>query len=349
MKKYLYGLAVIAVSLLTACDFGAGQQNTDVKPADISVVDIEADPVKQEVTVDTDTEKETSDTRKDETETENTDKENPAGTEVNTPAPEERPGYVNFIQYTEGVLDVLPAEYSKLYDGTEKYSEAIVDLDKDGLDDKILVVELNDSFYIDGIAGDLYVIFDNGNAYSIGTENYYEYYKEVQFYTNNSERNFVTLNFANSVTNTDGYVFSGNEDELVWYTTLPIGEKHIDEFGYLVVTQEDYTGQYDSETGLWSGHTWMPHLFYYDTEKDDFCEYGIKEITLEEVEDCANFDPSNILGDNITIDKMYIRDDYTLIVITVEDAGGLLCYTTHFYWVAQADWVLQESITGIYQ
>ena len=76
------------------------------------------------------------------------------------------------------------------------------------------------------MCGELYVVMDDGKTFNIGTEEYYEYYPELQFYEG-EEENFAILNFANSVTGSDGYVFSGDQaNGMIWFAEVPMGMKY---------------------------------------------------------------------------------------------------------------------------
>ncbi len=46
----------------------------------------------------------------------------------------------------------------------------------------------------------------------------------------------------------------------------------------------------EEDSSEWTGHTWKPYYFYYDSDKKDFMEYGGKEITAKELEKIVGFD-----------------------------------------------------------
>lgn len=355
MRKYILGTTVLTLAMLTGCQLGG---SIDVPENPTVIEDLtEVDPVKPQVD-DTIKEPET-DIIEPETQTPETEK--PENTEVgdNTEAESDvfhpdsdyfmmknAGGYVSFVECKEGLLEKLPEKYSNYYSESETYFEALVDLDKNGEDDRFIVVNLNEPIYSNGMCGELYVVMDDGKAFNIGTEEYYEYYPELQFYEG-EEQNFAILNFANSVTGSDGYVFSGDQTNgMIWFADVPMGMKYINIFGDVVVFEESYSNSYVD--GIWIGHTWMPHIFYYDSDRLYFFEYEVEEVSLEEVEEMSPIDFSEITNETTYVDQCYFRENGTLIVITINDINGNLDFTTHFYELAQSGWALVESESGLY-
>lgn len=60
----------------------------------------------------------------------------------------------------------------------------------------------------------------------------------------------------------------------------------------------------------WTGHTWKPYYFYYDSEKKDFMEYGATEISAEELKDIVGFDlAAEIEGEGYQVDNILRRNN----------------------------------------
>ena len=64
----------------------------------------------------------------------------------------------------------------------------------------------------------------------------------------------------------------------------------------------------EESSAEWTGHTWKPYYFYYDSEKKDFMEYGGTEITATELKDIVGFDlASEIEAEGYQVDNILKR------------------------------------------
>ncbi len=64
----------------------------------------------------------------------------------------------------------------------------------------------------------------------------------------------------------------------------------------------------DESSYMWTGHTWKPYYFYYDSDVKDFMEYGGTDISEKELEEIVGFDlASQIRAEGYTVDRILRR------------------------------------------
>lgn len=238
------------------------------------------------------------------------------------------------------------------YDEDYFWDEVCIDMDKDGLDEKFILVELNEPVFAD-LAGDLWFEDGEGNASIIGTEDYLEYYSLVG-YNDYGSQVHVAISYTNGIPG-GGYVFGYNNKTFTDYSNKDMifeGNKKFSEDGKLITWKESYEGicEISPELGpMWYVHTWVPYRYSFNG--NSYKRLSEKEISLEEVQSLGDFDAASL---NETEPYRYILSEDMLIVDTLtsetEDDVTYENYYVYFYTLddAQKKWILKQYTEGIY-
>jgi hypothetical protein len=110
------------------------------------------------------------------------------------------------------------------------------------------------------------------------------------------------------------YVYYIDGDQLVESNISKLGDLYPGaDIENIAMTYSAYDGylnyvEGDESSYMWTGHTWKPYYFYYDSEKKDFMEYGGTDITEEELEKIVGFDlAGKIKGSGYRVDRILRR------------------------------------------
>lgn len=339
MKKYLFATSLLVTSMFVGCvvvPTGADNTNNeptidvttpDVVKPDNTIVDV-IEPDEPDITV---------------VEPDEPDDDNLGIVDV-------AEGHITFDKYDSGLGEILGDDNT--YGDNAEYYMATIPYADEEKEVKVIVVELNEAIYLtDGLCGDLWVVTENNN-YMIGTEDYYEYFNDVDVWETDANEFFI-LNYADSAVNANGYVFGVDKESGAFnvYYDMPRGTKSFSIFGEVVVIEESYSQNlmmFEDGTGAWTGHVWMPHLCRFNGEL--FYEYNIEEITYDRIFEVARFDDSDYTDNGEELFKCFLREDGALIVETIkEDGFDGYDFNTYFYQVALSDWIFQESVPGLYE
>lgn len=228
-----------------------------------------------------------------------------------------------------------------------------IDMDKDGLDEQFVIVELNEPGFAD-IAGELWFVDGEGYTQIIGTEDYLEYFSNVSVYDYGAQVH-VAIGWTYGIGG-EGYLFSYTNGKLEDRSDefMSRGYKSFTEDGEVEFILESYTGYLDIDPTfgeMWTGHTWVPYYYTFDGSKYNLVQP--EEIGLEGAEEMATFDDSAIRSEDEPYEYILVGDDRLMVnAKKTDDGDGRESYSYYIYKYKldsdAGEWVFDERISGIY-
>lgn len=236
-----------------------------------------------------------------------------------------------FVQGEGSVNETLQIDN---YDGTEAWFYLDVDMDKDGVDEKFVLVKKGPSNYSDNnIWADLW-FYGKGFATQIDKDaEANEYFHEAEIYDYGTGKDVkVIINFQPSMVNQDGHVFS-LRDNMIEYPYIPTGGKYFNDDGTIDIYFESYSVNSDG-----TGHASIPHRFQF--LEDGWSSLVCVEIDEAKVKELSNYDIVDVYASvnpdakNIKINRILYEEDDERIIASLEynykDDSDYSSYATVF-------------------
>lgn len=256
----------------------------------------------------------------------------------------------NFTEGEGEIPEGIIAKNASYNEGEYSWYEYKTDMNKDGFDEQFVIVETQDPVFSD-ISGELWFVDGDGNASSIGTEDYIEYYGVVSAYDYGTQVH-VAIGYTSGIGG-NGYLFSYKDGMLKEHSFdfTSQGYKGFTEDGKAEYILESYEAYLDNDPDfgdMWTGHTWVP--YYYSFNGTKYVKLNEKGVSIEEVQSIANFDESDISSEEEVYEYVLVGEDRLMVNTQKTDGNKSKSFNIYFYTLDKESnfWNYKEKRAGIY-